>query len=600
MSDRDAVKAEDLTRGSLTQDPSSLFADKSYLSYLVPKETDLDLDQALKGCEKDASVLDSIEQRDALFFDETANILLVLKIPWLEKEELRAQISRLVVSLEAQVVNGIVPGRETPPAAETIFTGRVKDVDNPHIIAGEDGSDPDQGATQNIYAVWKVPVFLARPRLRPHNPSIVFSASASVRPEVARELRSQRAGYLRSGLPASFNLLESFSGDPALEGVKPRLSAVRVSRVAPVATQQDLMTHLRALGQLTLPIFPVLHARIRFSKPNTSPPSSAIVALLDLDFGSHFDCEVSLDDVKLFAPDASVESLSDDAAMRLPLRCVSHDHVTFVYLIKRHEFGVNPRLQMGNLDISIAASVHVVPGTCVPRLSLNWSAILDFSTPVNPNFSTSTDTGISRSRRPSQLTIGNGGGMTPLKSPSVTQPDALPALEASSNQTEASLPDLGITMCFTGPSEPIRPGEVFSWSVYVVNRSNEKATQPPRKLALIAIPRRRRNDVRHVRPPSTASRRRGEKEVADAAVDENVLHAMQKNSVVTSTDVICLSSDTRVGPLAPGACHVVELQFLALHEGVVGIEAIRVMDLGSQEHVDIKDLPIVVVEPATA
>jgi hypothetical protein len=34
-----------------------------------------------------------------------------------------------------------------------------------------------------------------------------------------------------------------------------------------------------------------------------------------------------------------------------------------------------------------------------------------------------------------------------------------------------------------------------------------------------------------------------------------------------------LSADTRVGPLAPGACHVVELQFLALQEGVVGLEA---------------------------
>jgi hypothetical protein len=41
---------------------------------------------------------------------------------------------------------------------------------------------------------------------------------------------------------------------------------------------------------------------------------------------------------------------------------------------------------------------------------------------------------------------------------------------------------------------------------------------------------------------------------------------------------------------------VVELRFLALREGVVGLDAVRVLDLGSQEHVDVRELPLVVVE----
>ena len=102
------------------------------------------------------------------------------------------------------------------------------------------------------------------------------------------------------------------------------------------------------------------------------------------------------------------------------------------------------------------------------------------------------------------------------------------------------------------------------------------------------------------RPPSASGRKHGGKDVADAVTDENVLHALQKNSSVESTDVVCLSADTRVGPLPPGACHVVELQFLALQQGVVGLEAMRVVDLGSQEHVDIRDLPTMLVEGAAA
>ncbi len=90
----------------------------------------------------------------------------------------------------------------------------------------------------------------------------------------------------------------------------------------------------------------------------------------------------------------------------------------------------------------------------------------------------------------------------------------------------------------------------------------------------------------------------GPSDVADAVLDENVLHAMQKSSIVNATDVVCLSPDARVGPLTPGACHVVDLQFLALKAGLVGIEAIRVVDLTTQEHVDIRDLPTTMVEPA--
>lgn len=70
---------------------------------------------------------------------------------------------------------------------------------------------------------------------------------------------------------------------------------------------------------------------------------------------------------------------------------------------------------------------------------------------------------------------------------------------------------------------------------------------------------------------------------------------MQRNSAVDSTEIICMSTDTRVGPLAPSACYEVELKFIALKVGIVGVEAVRVVDLGTQEHVDIEDLPSILV-----
>ncbi|KAF5590712.1 TRAPP trafficking subunit trs65 domain protein [Fusarium subglutinans] len=605
-----------LKRSLFITDPTTEFAEQSHLSYLIPENTDLDLEAAFKDVEPGKSILDSIKRRDTLFFDETVNVLLLLRSPWKDETSLRTHLNRLVISVEAQIVNSKTHGKENS-TADTIFSGTVPDVDDPFIIV--DGGDEDEeeekeeedsdeseesgddaSLSQSVFAVWKLPVFLSRPRTRISAPAIIFTASASMKPEVSTDLIGKGSGYLQSGVPSGFNLLESFGSDAALGGVKPRLSALRVSRVTPVTRSQDVTKHIRALPQVQHKIFPVVHTRIRFSRPTTAPTSSAVIALLEVDFTSHFECEVSLDQIELSILDATVENLNNDAGMQLPLTCVSHDHITFLYRIAPRQHDVTVKNPMRELDIKISATAQVIPGRCTPSMNMSWSTQLDFTLPVNPGYGSATaGTGIVRAHRPSQLSI-TGQAVNPLVSPSIIRPDALPTLEAATSNTDASITELGITMTFTGPSEPVYPGQVFSWTVYIVNRATEKNSAPPRKLALVAIPKRRRSEVRMTRPPSVGGRRNGEKDVADAVTDENVLHALQRNSSVESTDVVCLSADTRVGPLAPGACHVVELQFLALQEGVVSLEAMRVVDLGSQEHVDIRDLPTMLVEPAAA
>ncbi|KAI1048392.1 hypothetical protein LB506_002411 [Fusarium annulatum] len=601
-----------LKRSLFITDPTTEFAEQSHLSYLIPENTDLDLEATFKDVEPGKSILDSIKRRDTLFFDETVNVLLLLRSPWKDEASLRTHLNRLVISVEAQIVNSKTHGKENP-TADTIFSGTVPDIDDPFIIV--DGGDEEEeeeesedseesgddgNLNQSVFAVWKLPVFLSRPRTRISAPAIIFTASASMKPEVSTDLIGKGSGYLQSGVPSGFNLLESFGSDAALGGVKPRLSALRVSRVTPVTRSQDVTKHIRALPQVQHKIFPVVHTRIRFSRPTTAPTSSAVIALLEVDFTSHFECEVSLDQIELSILDATVENLNNDAGMQLPLTCVSHDHITFLYRIAPRQHDVTVKNPMRELDIKISATAQVIPGRCTPSMNMSWSTQLDFTLPVNPGYGSATaGTGIVRAHRPSQLSI-TGQAVNPLVSPSIIRPDALPTLEAATSNTDASITELGITMTFTGPSEPVYPGQVFSWTVYIVNRATEKSSAPPRKLALVAIPKRRRGEVRMTRPPSVGGRRNGEKDVADAVTDENVLHALQKNSSIESTDVVCLSADTRVGPLAPGACHVVELQFLALQQGVVGLEAMRVVDLGSQEHVDIRDLPTMLVESAAA
>lgn len=648
-----------------------------------------------------------------------------MRTPYQSEPRLRHYLERLAIVLEAQILNSHASGRETaPPLVETIFNGIVENIHEPLTIVSDPDVAPgrkntktkgssdeessesddsedtqvqktadtkeDEEVTRQTYCLWKLPVFLARPRARLHSPSVSFAAVASLKPASAVAAKAstagngslapygdangllggltpsgRMAGYLQSREPSGLNLLESFGGDPALAGAWPRLSAQRVSRVAPAAAAMNPRFQprpLRGIKSIGFNVFPAVHTRVRFARPNAAPSSPAVVAMLEIDFTPFFDCEAVLSSITLSLPSGEVTDLNTADGLALPLYCVARDHFTFLYRLAPLEFDVSrppsqhnhqgrlPGVHGGSfsgggngfngngstsaaardLDIAIEVKVLVKPGVCTPTLKMSWATSLDFTLPVNPGFGTALlpPPSIQRAHRPSQLSI---DGMSSFTAPSVSRPDALPSLEAAAtHNTATTIPDFGITMTFTAPSHKVYAGEEFSWTVFVVNRASQLPLTPtlptsatlgggvvpplqppgPRKLALVALPKRRRNDVRVIRPPSTAGGRSHPRlgatgalddagaveAVADAVLDENIVHAMQRSSLVDSTDVVCLSSaDTRVGPLAPNACHVVELRFVALRAGAVGIEAIRVVDLGSQEHVDVRELPAMII-----
>lgn len=525
-------------------------------------------------------------------------MLLVLRTPWADEATLRSNLSRLVISLETHIVNTISDGPEGTgnPAHDVIFSGTVQDMDDPFIIvdeseAGSEGSEAEV-QEQHVYAIWKMSVFLARPRLRLRQPVAHFTASAGLRP-AGRHTPTSDGGYLPSGVPAGMNLLEPFGADPVLRRVKPRLSALRVSRVAPVTQKKEDVQPIPALKELSFDIAPAIHSRVRVSRPTTHPASPVLVAVLEVDFAGDFTCDITIDKITADLRNGSVEDLNNQPGFTLlPMTCVAHDHITFLYSLTPSDPDDIAKNPIRDLAITINATAALAP-TCTPKFTLAWTTPVDFTIPVNPGFAPATQP-IQRSHRPSHLSL---GALTEtFTAPSASRPDSLPSFDAAaaSSRSEASLPNLGITMTFTASPHPVRPGEVFSWKIYTVNRTQEKN---PRKLAILALPRRKR-PARVVRPPSLpqGGSLGANEDLADAVLDENVVHAMHKNSAVDAADIVCLSSEVRVGPLAPGTCHVAELEFLAVREGVLAVEAVRVVDLGSQEHVDIRDLPVVVVE----
>ncbi|KAG7292396.1 hypothetical protein NEMBOFW57_002431 [Staphylotrichum longicolle] len=311
-------------------DGAETFLEQSYLTYIIPSATSFDPEVALRpGAGAVESTISGIEQREQLFFDETVDVHFILRTPYADDQTLRSHLGRLVITLDAHILNGVAPERDGPPASELIYNGAVEDVDNVFIVADE----PQEDAQRHVYAIWKLRVFLGRPRIRLQMPSVVFSGAANFRMSSgAPDQRGEPGGgYMQSCVPSGMNLLESFATDPLLGGTRPQLSAQRVSKVAPLTKPKDTLHRISGLQTLKLKIFPVLHTRVRFSRPNTTPPSAAMIALLEVDFTPYFDCEAALDKLALGVTDGTVEDLNTQEGMGLPLSCVAHDHLTFLY-----------------------------------------------------------------------------------------------------------------------------------------------------------------------------------------------------------------------------------------------------------------------------
>lgn len=522
------------------------------------------------------------------------NVYIVLRTGYFDEHDLRSYLSRLSIVLDARVVNSNPDSHDGHPQHETIFSGSMQDSEGPRIIIRGSENDTERTDGGYILVVWKMSVFLSRTlKIRLQGPSVVFSAIANLKPPEQVDVNVIEDEYLPSMVPSGINLLESFSHDQSLGDIKPRLSALRVSRVIPTNhADSNAIRPIKSVPHSPIRVLPALSARVRYARPYGTPSNFSIVASLDIDISPYINSEVVLEKVDFSISEGVVKDLNAGQGMVLPMTCRPRDDVTLLYRAYPDELETS-KSHIKSVDIIITADVHFSP-VCTPRVTLRWATSIDFTVPINPTFNSGAPGHtIQRDHRPAQLSISsNHSDASTAASLAVSRPDALPAIELTTrHHRSSSVPDFGVTMTFTAPATcTISPGKPFTWEVFIVNRSDR-----PRRLALVVVPRRRRAErIATNRPPSTSY---GHKDiqVAAAVMDENILHALQKNSAVEPVDILCLSTDVRIGPLAPSACHTVEIKFLALKAGVFSVEAVRVVDLGTQEHVDIRDLPSILV-----
>lgn len=447
-----------------------------------------------------------------------------------------------------------------------------------------------EGAEAHTYVFWKVEAFVARPQGRFHKPAVYFQPTASFKPASTPEKVGPEDEYLPSLVPTAMNLLQAFENDPALTGVHPRLSAMRINKIAPNAAPvvREMTRPIRSGQRPLFRILPALIWRVRYAKVHTSINDLSLLASLDLEVAAYATYDVLIKDVNLTLLGGEVTPFptsQDPGAVHKP-----GDQLTFVYKLKP-DITTDGTPALGNkghvLTMTVSALV-LMTDTCHPVIAIDWKTPVDF-------------TSAAEHQNPNMLKAAHRLSSNP--SVKATNPDALPAHDTHSQAAEEP-PNtaINITLTISGPPK-VRPGKIFTWTVFIVNRS-----AVPRKLAVLVLPKRKHpitttttsSHAPHAStssatsPPNTTKEKNKKELLAPAVVDENIVYAQQKSARTETADLICLTTDIRLGQLAPGSCYTADLKFLPLGTGVLGVESVRVVDLGSNESVDVRDLPGVV------
>jgi hypothetical protein len=351
---------------------------------------------------------------------------------------------------------------------------------------------------------------------------------------------------------------------------------------------KELQRTLRSGSRRLFRAAPAFLWRLRFTSSPAANERNATIAALDLEITPFAGSDVLLDDVQLELSAGKVEVLGSP----LPLQCQPGDQVTLLYKLRpgRSDEMIALGGNLPNLKVTASGSV-LVSETCVPRIRFNWTTPVDLPT-SRPN---------SRA----------GAGKEP---PKPLGPDSLPIPEQHAAADTTTTVTNGMVFSITSPQKVI-VGDTFTWDLFVINRS-EKV----HRLAVIAMPKGRPWS-KHGQKDSASSFKAGHADsardsLADPVVDERILYSTQRNAVQECTELICLSPDVRIGyvsvitttirellltvwccrPLAPGACFMTELKFVALAAGVLNLDALRIVDLGTQDAMDVTDLPDIVAE----
>lgn len=299
---------------------------------------------------------------------------------------------------------------------------------------------------------------------------------------------------------------------------------MRISKIAPSAPFAREMARPIKTGQRPLfRVVPPLMWRARFAKLQTSLADLSLMASLDIEVSQYTSYKVRIKKVGLSLLGGDIKALAD---IETTTWHSPGDQLSYLYKATP-DLGPDGTPALGSkghiMTLDIEADI-LVSDDCQPHVAIQWNTAVDFANEQTASL-------IKTAHR---LSSASHAG-------SVKGPDALPAHDTQEANIASNM--IKVTMTISGPPS-VRVGEVFHWDVFIVNRSDKI-----RRLAIMVVPKRKRDAHR---PQSSSSSIGGhstaKKElVATAVLDENIVYARQKSAKSESMELVCLTTDIRLG-----------------------------------------------------
>ena len=381
--------------------------------------------------------------------------------------------------------------------------------------------------------------------MRLHSPMVVFKPSVILSSIKDLQGNHHRDLYMQSGVPASINILESLKGDPSLQGAIPKLTASRLSGIAPLARDEAVSDqNIKIIPQKAFRALPAISGKVYCSKLNGRMARPFATASLDIETAPFSKERMIITDVKVELHDGLSEHLGDAYAPALPIVCQPKDNIVCLYRLTPVEnLGDRSKQSLAKMISITIRSTIFVSDTCQPRIEMKWKTSIDFSTALNPIYGTPGQS-MQRSSRPSSLaTSASASDVNVLPTTTREDKSSLDSRIHPIRQQTASVSNSGLFLTVTAPSTT-RTGVPFSWHVLVMNRCSK-----PRQLALNLVWKQDRSvDRGHLlrapKSPITDLKRAG---VVDAVTDEDSLWIMQGSGRKEVARVLSLMMDVQIG-----------------------------------------------------
>lgn len=357
----------------------------------------------------------------------------------------------------------------------------------------------------------------------------------------------------------SYNLLRALESDGIFSKDPPRITAARVSTMAPVVDSST--KKLRKTAKRFFPISPAVALRIRSFNV---PFSGRVILTVDLEPKQGIPYAIMLESIDLQAQSAQTKAISNDI---YPMYMGIKDSLTFSFDLEPNDKRADASVSI-NLIVKLRPIMYEEDQLTGPLIMSRWNTAINVSTYNNT---------VSMRRTPSQ-TAPRGSLQRSLSQQIGRPSSAMSSISADIRGTISNALS-GILAELRAPAA-CQVGHTLEVALSITNES-----QSTKNLAIEVSRASRRKVLPQI--PNT----NGRVVLTDAEIKDLHAHHTQDSTM----DLICLTTSIVLSPLLSDTRQDITLKYLPMLAGTTTLHDFRIVDTMNGHYRDFRDLPAVVI-----